>query len=136
MKTRLLLKEPFDFLPSIAQRCTPIGISEVVLPLLLIAVAFYTSRGIRLFASGPQIPAGGFGLKHISTSNYSFALLRLRNPVAVFLLPLVDPIILHGRRRQPRQACGGGNPGREHADEPASPMHEVRVMTSAHGDDL
>ena len=40
LKTRLLLKEPFDFLPSIAQCHTPIGISEVALRLLLIAVAF------------------------------------------------------------------------------------------------
>ena len=40
LKTRLLLREPFDFLPSVAQRRIPIGISEVVLRLPLIAVAF------------------------------------------------------------------------------------------------
>ena len=50
-----------------------------------------------------------------------------RNPITVFFLPSVDPIILHGRLGQPRQARGGGNPGGEHADEPASPTHEVRL---------
>jgi len=74
LKTWLLLGEPFDFLPSVAQRHTPIGISEVAFRLSLIAVAFHTSRGVRLFVSGPQIPAGGFGLEHISTRNCSFAL--------------------------------------------------------------
>ena len=71
-----------------AQRRTPIGISEVALHLLLIAVAFYMSRGVRLFASGPHIPAGGFGLEHISTRNCSFALLRLLKPYSSFPSPL------------------------------------------------
>ena len=64
-----------------------IGISEVVLRLLLIAVAFYTPRGACLFASGPQIPTGGFGLEHISTHNCSFALLRLPKPCSGFPSP-------------------------------------------------
>ena len=58
-----------------------------------------------------------------------------RNPIAVFLLPFVDPIILHGRRRQPRQAHDGGNPGREHADEPASSTHEVRLTFLVYDDE-
>ena len=52
LKTRLLLRESFDFLPLVAQRHIPIGISEVVLCLPLIAVAFYASQGVRLFTSG------------------------------------------------------------------------------------
>ena len=87
LKTQLLLREPFDFLPSVAQHHTPIGISEAVLRLLLIAVAFYTSRGVRLFASGLQILASGFGLEHISTRNCSFALLRLKKPCSGFPSP-------------------------------------------------
>ena len=88
LKTRLSLREPFDFLPLVTQRRTPIGTSEVALRLLLIVVAFYMSRGIRLFASGPQIPASGFGLEHISTCNCSFALLRLPKPYSSFPSPL------------------------------------------------
>ena len=107
----------------------------MALRLLLIAVAFYTSRGIHLFASGPQIPAGGFGLEHISTRNCSFALLRLLKPYSGFPLRFIDLIILHGRRRQPRQACGGGNPEREHADEPASPTHVVRLTFLVYDDE-
>jgi len=42
LKTWLLLGEPFDFLPSVAQCRTPIGISEVALRLPLIVVALYT----------------------------------------------------------------------------------------------
>ena len=87
LKTRLLLGEPFDFLPSVAQHRTPIGISEVAFHLLLIAVSFRTSRGVRLFASGLQIPAGGFGLEHISTQDYSFALLRPPKPCSGFPSP-------------------------------------------------
>ena len=87
LKTWLLLREPFDFLPSVAQRRTPIGISEVALRLLLIAVAFYTSRGVCFFASGPQIPAGGFGLEHISTHNFPLLFSACRNPVAIFPSP-------------------------------------------------
>ena len=59
-----------------------------------------------------------------------------QNPVAVFFLPSVDPIILHGRLGQPRQARGGGNPGGEHADEPASPTHEVRLTFLVYDDEL
>ena len=99
LKTWLLLGEPFDFLPSVAQCRTPIGISEVAFHLSLIAVAFRTSRGIRLFASGLQIPTGGFGLEHVSTRNCFSLFSACQNPVAVFLLPFVDPIILHGWRR-------------------------------------
>ena len=87
LKTRLLLKEPFDFLPSVAQRRTSIGISEVALRLSLIAVAFYMSRGVRLFALGLQIPTGGFGLEHISTRNCSFALLHLPKSCSNFSSP-------------------------------------------------
>ena len=87
LKTQLLLREPFDFLPSVAQRRTPIGISEVALRLPLIAVAFYTSQGVRLFTLGLQIPTGGFGLEHISTHNCSFALLHLSKPCSDFPSP-------------------------------------------------
>ena len=90
LKTWLLLREPFDFLSSIAQCRIPIGISEVALRLPLIVVAFCASRGIHLFASslqGLQIPAGGFSLEHISTRNSSFALLRLPKPYSGFPSP-------------------------------------------------
>ena len=59
-----------------------------------------------------------------------------RNPVAVFFLPSVDPVILHGRRGQPRQAHGGGDPGGDHADEPASLTHEVRLTFPIYDDEL
>ena len=58
-----------------------------------------------------------------------------RNPVAVSFLPSIDPIILHGWRGQPWQACGEGNPGGEHADEPASPTHEVRLTFLVYDDE-
>ena len=58
-----------------------------------------------------------------------------QNPIAVFF-PSVDPIIHHGRRGQLRQALGGGDPGGEHANEPASPTHEVRLTSSAYSNDL
>ena len=87
LKTRLLLREPFDFLPSGAQCRIPIGISEVALRLLLIMVAFCVSRSICLFISCLQIPDEGFGLEHISTRNCSFALLRLLKPYSGLLSP-------------------------------------------------
>ena len=43
LKTWPLVREPFDFLLSVAQRRILFDISEVALRLLLIAVAFYTS---------------------------------------------------------------------------------------------
>ena len=58
-----------------------------------------------------------------------------QNSVAVFLLPFVDLIILHGRRRQPRQVRGGENPGGEYVDEPASPTHEVRLAFLVYEDE-
>ena len=58
-----------------------------------------------------------------------------QNPIAVFFLPSVDLIILHGRRGQPRQASSGGDPGEEHADEPASPTHEVRLTFLVYDDE-
>ena len=81
--------------------CILLGISEVVLRLLLIAVAFCTSQDIHHFASWLQIPAEVSGLEHICTCNRScsFALLCLPKPCSFFLLPSIDPIILHGRRR-------------------------------------
>ena len=56
----------------------PFDISEVALRLLLIVVAFCTSRGVHLFASWLQISGEGSGLEHIYTCNrfYSFALLH------------------------------------------------------------
>ena len=59
-----------------------------------------------------------------------------QNPVAVFFLPSIGPIILHGRRGQSRQARGRGNPGGEHADELASPTHEVRLTFPVYDDEL
>ena len=98
LKTRPLLREPFDFLPSVAQRRILIDISEAMLRPLLIVVAFCTSRGVHLFASWLQILAEGSGLEHIYTCNRScsFALLRLHNPIAVFS-PSNRSKQLHGR---------------------------------------
>ena len=59
-----------------------------------------------------------------------------QNLVAVFFLPSIDLIILHGRQGQPRQAHGGGNPRGEHANEPASPTHEVRLTFLVYDDEL
>ena len=87
LKTRPSLSKSFNLLPSIAQRRILIGISEVVLHLLLIAVAFCATQCIRIFASCLQIPAEGFSLEHISTRNCSFALLRLSKPYSGFLSP-------------------------------------------------
>ena len=63
------------------------GINGVTLCLLLIAVAFCTSQGVRLFASCLQIPAEGFGLEHISIRNCSFTLLCLLKAYSGFLSP-------------------------------------------------
>lgn len=35
-----------------------------------------------------------------------------------------------------REARGGGGPRGEHADEPAPPMHEVRLISSVHDNDI
>ena len=112
-------------------------ISEVALRLLLTGVTFCTSRDVHHVASWLQIPAEGSGLEHIYTCNRScsFALLRLHNPIAGFS-PTNRSKQLHGQRGQPRQACGGGDSVGEHVGEPAPPTHEVRLMFSAHGDDL
>ena len=85
MKTWLLLREPFNFLPSVAQRRILIGINKVALRLLLIVVAFCAPRGVCLFASCLQIPVEGFGLKHISIHSCSFALFHLPKPYSGFL---------------------------------------------------
>ena len=87
LKTWLYQESPSIFLPSVTQRRILIGISEVALRLLLITVAFYSPRGVRLFASGLQIPADGLSLEHISTRNCSFALLHLLKPYSGFLSP-------------------------------------------------
>ena len=71
------------------QRRILFGISEVALHLLLIVVAFSTSRYVHHLASWLQIPAEGSGLEHIYTRNYSysFALLRPRKLYSGFLSP-------------------------------------------------
>ena len=71
----------------VAQCCISIGISEVVLRLPLIVIAFHTSRGTRPFASGLQIPVGGFGLEYILTRNCFSALLHLSKPYRSSLSP-------------------------------------------------
>ena len=58
-----------------------------MLHLPLIAVAFYMSRGARPFASGLQIPVGGFGLEYILTRNCFSALLHLSKPCSGSLFP-------------------------------------------------
>ena len=86
-KNPALSREPFNFLPSVAQCHILIGISEVALRLLLITVAFCTPQGVRLFALCLQIPADGLGLEHISICNCSFAPLHLLKPYSSFLSP-------------------------------------------------
>ena len=83
----LLLREPFDLLSLVTWRHILFGISEVVIHLLLITVAFCTSRGVHVFALWLQIPAKGSGLEHIYTCNrsYSFAPLRPRRLCSGFL---------------------------------------------------
>ena len=70
------------------------GINGVALCLLLIAVAFYMSRGIHLLALWLQIPAEDFGLEHIYIRNCScsFALLCPHKLCSGLLPLLVDPI--------------------------------------------
>ena len=75
----------------------------MALRLLLIVVAFYTSRGVCLFASGPQIPAGGFGLEHISLVTVPLLFSACQNPVVVFLLPFVD-LIMAGEDNRGKRA--------------------------------
>ena len=78
MKTWPLLREPFDLLSLVTWRRILFGISEAALHLLLIVVAFCTSRGVHLFAPWLQIPAEGYGLERIYIRNRScsFALLH------------------------------------------------------------
>ena len=70
------------------------GISEVTLRLLLIVLAFCTSRGVHLFALWLQILAKGHGLEHIYIRNRScsFAFLHPRKLYSGLLPLLVDPI--------------------------------------------
>ena len=101
--------------------------------LLLIVVAFArpeaSASSLHVFEYQPRALASNTSLSATLSS-------ACKNPTAVPFLFSVDPIILHGRRGQPRQARGGGNPEGEHADELASPTHEVRLVTSVHDDDL
>ena len=59
----------------------------MALRLPLIVVAFYASRGARPFASGLQIPVGGFGLEYIFTRNCFSTLLRPSKPYSGSLSP-------------------------------------------------
>ena len=72
------------------------GISEVALCLLLIVVAFCTSRDVHHLGSWLQILAECSGLEHIYTGNCccSFALPTFTNPIAVFFPLFIDPINL------------------------------------------
>ena len=114
------------------------GISVVALRLLIIAVAFRTSRDIHHLASWLQIPAEGSGLEHIYTRNCScsFALLRLHKPCSSFLPPFHRSNQPYGRRGQPGQACGEGGSRGEPTDEPAPPPYEVRSTSSTYGNEL
>ena len=114
--------------------CILLGISGVVLRLLLIAVAFCTSRDVHHLASWLQIPAEGSGLEHIHTRNCScsFAL----PPIAVPFSPLLDLTKPYGWWGQPGQAWGGGGLGGEPTNEPAPPLYEVRSTSSAHGNEF
>ena len=136
LKTWLLLREPFDFLPSISQCHILIGISEVALHLLSIAVAFCvldaSASSLHVFKYQPMASASN--TSPLATVPLLFS--TYQNPIAVFFLLSVDPIILHGRRGQPRQARSGGDPRGDHADEPASPMHEVRSTFLIYDDEL
>ena len=80
LKTWLSLREPFDLLSLVIWRRILFDICGVAFRLLLIAVAFCASRGVRLFTSCLQIPTEGFGLKRISICNCSFALFCLPKP--------------------------------------------------------
>ena len=119
------------------QRRILFSISEVALHLLLIAVAFCTSRDIYHLALWIQIPAEGFGLEHIYTCNCScsFALLRPHKLCSGFLSLFHRSNRPYGRRGQPRQTCDGGGFGGGHAGEPVPSTHEVRSISSAHGDE-
>ena len=74
------IKRALDLLSSVIWCRILFDIGEAALRLLLIAVAFCASRGVRPFASCLQIPADDFRLEHISIRNCSFALLRLPKP--------------------------------------------------------
>ena len=114
------------------------GISAVVLHLVLIAVAFCTSRDVHHLASWLQIPVEGSGLEHIYTCNCScsFALLRPCKLGSSFLPLLIDPTKLHGWRGQLRQTHNEGGFGGGHAGEPTPSSYEVRSISSAHSDEL
>ena len=97
-------RESFDLLSLVTWRHILFGISEVVIHLLLITVAFCTSRGVHVFALWLQIPAKGSGLEHICTHNCSTPshFSALVDSVAVFFPFLIDSTKLHGWRGQPR----------------------------------
>ena len=120
------------------QRCILFSISEVALHLLLIAVAFCTSRDIYHLALWIQIPAEGFGLEHIYTRNCScsFALLCLHKPCSGFPPRFCRSNKFYGQRGQPRQTHSEGGSGGGHAGEPVPSLYEVRSTSSAHGDEL
>ena len=135
LKTRPLLRKTPQ--SSVLSRIL-FGISAVALCLLLIAVAFCTSRDVHHLASWLQIPTEGSSLEHIYTRNYScsFALLRPCKLCSSFLPPSHRSNQPYGQRGQPRQMCGGGGSGGGHAGEPAPSTHEVRSISSAHGDEF
>lgn len=126
LKTRLLLRESFDFLPSVAWCRTPIGISEAALHLPLIAVPFARLKAfaslLHVFKYQPR--ASTSNTSPLATVPLHFSIFQ--NPIAI-PLPSYRSNQIHGRRGSPRQASGGGDPGGGYADEPASPMHEVRL---------
>ena len=138
LKTRPLLREPFDLPPLVVNRRIFFSISEVALHLLLIMVAFSSSRGVHLLAPWLQIPAEGSSLENICTRNYSAPLhfSALVDSVAVFFPFLIDSTKLHGWRGQSRQAHDGGGSRGRHVGEPAPSSYEVRSISSAHGDEL
>ena len=117
LKTWPLLREPPQ--PSIfSYQCRILfSISAVALHLLLIAVAFCTSRDICHLTLWLQIPAKGSGLEHIYTCNCScsFALLHPCKHCSGFLPPSRRSNQPYGGRGQPRQTCGGGGFGGGHA---------------------
>ena len=81
-------KTPQSFILSYQRRIL-FGISGVALHLLLIAVAFCTSRDVHHLVPWLQIPAEGSSLEHIYTCNHScsFALLCPCKLYSSFLPP-------------------------------------------------
>ena len=87
LKTRLLLRESFDFLPSVAQRHIPIGVSEVAPRLRLIWLPFARpdapTSSLHVFKYQPTALASN--TSPLTTVPLLFS--AYRSPVAIFPSP-------------------------------------------------